>query len=121
MIAPAIRAVSRTMARWVALIFWLRSPVSPPSTRTPMPNTGMSSQCRVTPNQTRKPMPTMDEYRMLTAPSTKRSVSVRTFWRRATVSPLLRSPTSWNERRSVWRRPSSNISVPTFWVTSRST
>ena len=61
MIAPDMRAVSRTMARWIVLIFWLSSPVSPPSTRTPIPNTGISSQCRVTPYQTRKPMPTRDE------------------------------------------------------------
>jgi len=56
-----------------------------------MMNTGMSSQWRVTAYQMRKAMPTTIEKRMLTAALMKRSVSLRTFCSRATVSPLLLS------------------------------
>ncbi len=60
-IVPDRRAVSRTIDRCTALIFWLSSPVSPPRTTTPIPNTGISSQFLVTPYQTTKPIPTTDE------------------------------------------------------------
>ena len=85
---PDIRFVSRLMLRWSVLIRPLSNPVSPPSPRTPMRNTGTSVQLFVTAYQVRKPTPTSDEKRMLMNALMNRSVSVRTLCRIASVSPL---------------------------------
>ena len=87
-ITPDMRFVSRLMLRWSVLILLLNSPVSPPSTRMPTTNTGTSVQLFVTAYQTRKPIPTSDENRMLMKALMNRSVSVRTLCRIDSVSPL---------------------------------
>jgi hypothetical protein len=116
-ITPAIRFVSRRMLRWTVLIRPLSIPVSPPSPRMPTRNTGTSAQLFVIAYQTRNPIPTSDEKRMLMNALMNRSVSVRTLWRIESVSPLRCVMNSWYDSRSVWRMPSLKICIPNFWTT----
>ncbi len=116
---PELRFVSRVIERCWLLISRLSRPVSPPSTSTPIRNTGTSSQCLVTAYQTRKPMPTKAANAVLMKALMKRSLSARTFCSIDSVSPLRRSSNSENFRRSTWRSPSLKICVPNFCTTSR--
>ena len=116
---PAIVLVSRLMDRWVVLIFLLSSPVSDPRTRMPMMKTGTSSQFLVTEYQIRNPIPTIDENRMLMNELTNCCVSIRTFCRTDSVSPLRCSSNSWKDSRRVCLRPSLKICMPNFWTASR--
>ena len=94
-ITPDIRLVSRLMLRCTVLILLLSKPVNPPSTRMPMTKTGTRAQCLVTEYQTRKPMPTREENRILMDALMNRSVSVRTFCSTESVSPLRWLMNSW--------------------------
>ena len=85
---PAFLVVSRLMLRCWPRICRLSRPDSPPSTTSPIRNTGTSSQVLVTAYHSRKLMPISEANSTLMKALMKRSVSCRTRISSARVSPL---------------------------------
>ena len=85
---PAFLVVSRLMLRCWLRICRLSSPDKPPSTTSPIKNTGTSSHVLVTAYQSKNAMPISEANSTLMKALMKRSVSCRTRSSSDSVSPL---------------------------------